>query len=68
MNDNETKTKAQFYSKKKTIIHLKLESDIFYNGIIMEVGNNFLIIHDRFLGDTFVNFSEIKKLEPYNSK
>jgi hypothetical protein len=65
--ENETITKkAEFYKKQQIFTHIGLNNGKFYNGLIQEVGSDFLIIHDRILGEMPVFFIEISSIEPYN--
>lgn len=63
--------KALFYFNKKVIVHISfdlLADKSFYNGLIIEISEDRLIIKDRKLGETFVHLSEIKSIEPYMEK
>jgi hypothetical protein len=68
METNATKTRAEFYLKKATTVHVKTKS-AFYNGIIIEiVGEDFFIVNDRMFGEIPITFSEVIKLEPYKER
>jgi len=60
--------KAEFFFKKKITIHLKKHDGQFYNGLITEISENHLIINDRMVGETFIDFSEIIYLEPFKER
>lgn len=64
-NDYLYKKKAFLYREKGQVIHVKLTKGIFYNGKIAEIKEEFFILRDRKIGDVFVFFSEVDKLEPY---
>lgn len=68
MTEEMTREKAEFYLSRKTNIHIKKENGQFYNGLIIECSDTHLIILDRVLGEIFVSFSEIKKVEPYKTE
>lgn len=62
---NETNEKAKFFFDKKVTIHVDTNSGRFYNGLIIEIHENFILVNDRMLGETPVYFSEIKNLERF---
>jgi hypothetical protein len=62
---NELKERADFYLNNKTKVHIELHSKRFYNGLIIEVGDNSIILHDRFIGEIPISFSEINVMEKY---
>jgi len=55
---------ALFYYEYKDAVHITLNSNKFYNGIILEVKLDFLILKDEVLGEVPVFFSEIMEIEP----
>jgi hypothetical protein len=67
MKGHNTKRKAEFYLEDKRKIHISLKTGTFYNGYIIEIRSDFLILKDDVLGEMPVFFSEIKDdgLEPY---
>lgn len=65
---NELKEKAEFYLKHKTAVHIELNSKRFYNGLILEVHENFIILFDRILKETPLYFSEIKVMERFKGE
>ena len=66
--DDEIKRKVEFYGKNNQIVHIKLKSDRFYNGIISEITNENFVIIDRVIGKVLVFYSEVIKIEPFESK
>jgi len=57
--------KANFFLERKITVHISIEG-YFYNGLIIEiVGDDFLIINDRMLGETPVYFSQINTIERF---
>ena len=56
--------KANYYSKEKKPVHI-LTDGRFYNGTVEYVGEDFLIIKDRKLGEVCVLFAEMKGIEPF---
>lgn len=58
----EDKTIYNIYLRKK--VFLVLKNEIFYNGIIEQISDNFLIINDRKVGKTTISIDSIKRIEP----
>lgn len=66
MNDmNENKDIALFLFKKKITAHVDIKDKQFYNGLIIELHETFLVINDRMIGETPVAFSEINNIEKF---
>ena len=62
---NEIIKKITYYFEGKIIVHVET-SNRFYNGLIIEIiGEDFIILHDRIIGDTPIYFSEIKLIEKF---
>jgi len=59
------KKKCEFFQDKKTLTHIRKFDGEFYNGIILEIHDDYIIVHDRIIGELIVYFQEIRKLEPY---
>ncbi len=59
--------RALIFLERKTKVHILRNDGIFYNGLILEVGDKFFVILDKVSGkEQFIFFSELKKpLEPY---
>ena len=69
MNEiNDTKRRVELFFENKINVHIDTFDNRFYNGLILEIGSDFLLIFERVLGKTFVLFSEIKVIEPYKEK
>ena len=73
MNDTTIKTKAEYYKKEDIEVHIArckdgIDSNKFYNGKVLEIGSNFLIIDERKLHRTMVLFDEISEIEPYEER
>ena len=64
-NDNDIKRKVYFYKQENQFVHIKLNSDRFYNGIISEITDNDFVIEDRIMGRVLVIYSEVVKIEPF---
>jgi len=64
------KKKADFFLENKSKIHVSLKTGTFYNGLILEIREEFFILDDLVLGKLPVFFSEIKEdgLEPFNER
>lgn len=69
MNDtndtNQTAKKASFFWERSTFIHIDTIDEKFYNGTIIEVCSDFLILKDRFVGEVPIFFNQIENIEPY---
>lgn len=57
--------KSLFYSKEKIKVHIGLNNGKFLNGLIKEIGADFLIMEDRIMKRTIVFFIEIREMEPF---
>lgn len=67
MNDmTAMKQRANYFYDNKQAVHITLKSNRFYNGVILIVKSDFLLILDRRLGELPCFFLEIKSIEPYN--
>lgn len=54
--------RALFFLTRNTPIHVKKKNGIFHNGIILEVGTDFLILKDRVDGKEYlIFFGELEK-------
>ena len=51
---------ADFYFERKVKVHISLDSGIFFNGMIIKVGSDFIILNDIKLGETMIIASNIK--------
>ena len=72
MNDKERdegndilKQSLQFYKDQEIKIHITSTNGRFYNGIILELQGDMLILDDQILGAMPINFIEIKVLERF---
>ena len=69
MTSNEMIKRANFFFERKITIHINCTNGQFYNGLIIEiVGEEYILINDRMLGETPVYFSEIKTLERFKEE
>lgn len=57
--------KAEYYFSKKEIVHIKKFNKTYYNGLLKDVSNDFLIIIDRKVGEVFVSLSEIEDFDKF---
>jgi hypothetical protein len=64
-NENEIRRKIEIFFERKIPVHVCLNSNRFYNGLIMELGSDFLVLNDRCDGDMFIVFSEIDWIDKY---
>lgn len=56
--------KAEVYKDKNIVVHITLLSK-FYNGKIKFIGDDYLMLEERKLGETIVLFCEVKDIDPY---
>ncbi|HUW43663.1 MAG TPA: hypothetical protein VMV95_01720 [Bacillota bacterium] len=68
MKVDEMNEVLEFFFTKKVTVHIDTKSGEWYNGLILEMHEKFLVIHDRVLGETPILFSNIKILEKYREK
>ena len=68
MEDDVIRQKVEFYQKNTTKVFLKKFNGSWYMGIILEYTKNHLILLDKKVGEVFIHFSEINKIEPYKEK
>ena len=57
--------RLNFYFKNKITVHIVNNNEQFYNGLIIEISDKHLILLDRVLGEVFIDYREIKIIEPY---
>ena len=62
---NEMKEMINFFFDRKVTAHVDTEKGGFFNGLITEVHENFIVINDRMLGETPILLSEIEILERF---
>lgn len=69
MNENNIfLDKANFYLDKSISVHIQTKSGIFYNGLIISIDENSIILQDLKLGESYISFNEIKDIQPYKTK
>ena len=68
MKTNEMNDVLNFFFTKSITIHIDTNNGEWYNGLIIELHETFLVINDRVLGETPVPFSEIKVVERFKEK
>ena len=65
---NEIKEIALFLFKKKIPAHVDMKDEIYYNGLIIEIQDSFIVLNDRMLGETLLAFSNIKNIDKFRGK
>jgi len=65
MEMNEINDVAHFLFENKITCHIDTLDDDFYNGLIIELHETFLVMNDRVLGETPIAFSTIKNIERF---
>jgi hypothetical protein len=68
MEMNELNDMAKFLFEKKISCHIDTLDNEFYNGLIIEIHNTFILINDRVLGETPITFSNIKNIEKFRGR
>ena len=68
MEMNEINDVANFLFKNKLTCHIDTLDNDFYNGLIFELHETFIVINDRVLGLTPISFSEIKSIEKFRER
>lgn len=65
MEMNEINDVAIFLFKNKITTHIDTKDNAFFNGLIIELHETFILINDRVLGETPIAFSEIKTIDKF---
>lgn len=65
MEMNEMKDVARFLFNNKITCHVDSKDGGFFNGLLIELHETFVVINDRMLGLTPIAFSEIKLIERF---
>ena len=65
MEMNEINDVAKFLFNNKITAHIDTNDLDFYNGLIFELHETFIVVNDRVLGITPIPFSEIKNIEKF---
>jgi hypothetical protein len=65
MEMNEINDVAKFLFENKITCHIDTKDGDFYNGLIIEFNETFIVINDRVLGETPMAFSEIRIIEKF---
>lgn len=68
MKRDELKIKLKFYFEHKISIHIDTFDNKFYNGLIIELHENFFVLFDKISGDTPISYTEIRNLEKYKGR
>ena len=53
--------RAEYFFKRKVEVHILKKDGRSFNGLIVELSNDFFVIQDRLNGKQFVLFSELAK-------
>ena len=60
--------KVDFFFKHKIQVHIVLQNNQFYNGLILEHSDKHLVLFDRVVEKVFIFYSEIDKLENFKER
>lgn len=65
---NEINEVAKFLFNNKITAHIDAKDGDFFNGLIIELHESFLVLNDRYWGMTPIAFSSIDIIEKFRSK
>jgi len=65
---NEKYDKLNFYQRKDIAVHISTSSGTFYNGNIVSIDPNSVVLEDMKLGEVYIPFSEITNIQPYKKE
>lgn len=71
MNEQEVDTlkkQVQLFVERKIAVHIELNNDRFYNGIIGEINSDFFMLDDFKLGEMPIFYLQIKSIETFTTK
>ena len=68
MNENEVNEIATFLFNNRITTHIDTKDGGFYNGLLIELHETFIVINDRMLGLVPIPFSEIETIEKFRGK
>ena len=54
-----------FYYERNVIIHIDTSDGKFYNGIVISIKENILVLNDRILGEVAIHIDNIKNMEKF---
>lgn len=57
--------RLKLFLERKTIVHVSCDQR-FYNGMILEISKNFIVVLDKKLGEVPILLNEIISVEPYS--
>jgi len=60
--------RTEFFFNKKTTVFVKRFDNQFYGGLIIEIHEEFIVLHDRLIGEVPIYFKEISAIEPFKNK
>ena len=67
-HEQSIRRKSSVFFDEKTVVHLKLNNGVFYNGRLFEVNDNYLVIHDRVDGRRKIFLFDIKDIEEFRQE
>ena len=67
MIGNEIARKLEFYKDNNKLVHIRINSDRFYNGkiLLIDLKKNILVLIDAKIGEVPILFEEINRVEPF---
>ena len=68
MKFNEVVEITKFLFNNKIAAHIDTKDEAYFNGMIIEIHETFLVLADRYWGMTPIGFSDIQTIEKFRSK
>jgi len=65
---NEINDVANYLFENKLNVHIDTKDKEFFNGLIFEVNETFIVVHDRMIGLTPISFSSIETIEKFRER
>ena len=65
--DDTIEKRVKFFFDNQTAVHINTKGVSWYNGVIIEIGAEFLMLKEFKLGDVPVFFSEIESVDKFSS-
>lgn len=66
MNDSDIRESLNFYYVEKSMVHLVLRNRRFYNGKILEIRDNILILDDNKIGKIPIPLKDVYLIESFH--
>jgi len=60
--------KAKYYLSKDLDVHITLDNGFFYNGKILEINDERIILLDIKVGEVYISLFEVNSIEPFRER